>query len=68
MTIQEQVLQLPKNEKIIMMEALWTDLSCQPFDPPAWHMDVLKDTEKAIAEGKEQFIDWDEAKKLLREI
>ena len=68
MTIQEKVLQLPKNEKIQMMEALWTDLSNQSFDPPAWHLDELKATEKAIAEGKEKFIDWDEAKKILREM
>ena len=68
MTIQEKELQLTKNEILQVMEALWTDLSNQPFDPPAWHLDELKDTEKAIAEGKERFIDWNEAKKIMREI
>ena len=31
-----------------------------------WHKDVLADTEKRMAEGKERVIDWSEAKEMLR--
>jgi hypothetical protein len=69
MTIQEQVLQLPKNEKLKMMEALWTNLSRDSSDlvSPAWHETVLKETEARYAAGKEGFSDWEEAKKELRD-
>ncbi|NTV12399.1 MAG: addiction module protein [Desulfobulbaceae bacterium] len=47
------------------MELLWDDLCKNQIDlaSPRWHETVLKDREKAIAEGKDKFVDWEDAKK-----
>lgn len=61
--------QLPRSEKLKWMEVLWEELS-QPgdqFESPAWHEQELKETQKRLAEGKEQSHDWESAKKSLRE-
>lgn len=52
-------------EKLMAMEMLWDDLCKNQQTPssPAWHETVLKDREKAIADGKDDFIDWENAKK-----
>jgi hypothetical protein len=34
---------------------------------PAWHGDVLRDREENIKTGRESFMDWEAAKKQLRE-
>ena len=68
MTI-EAMRQLPRSEKLKLMEALWEELS-QPdteFESPAWHAHELKETESRLAQGKEQVLDWKEAKKKLRD-
>jgi hypothetical protein len=69
MTLEEQVMRLPKAEKLKLMEALWSDLSrnSEEFDPPQWHREALEETERLIAEGKETFMDWEESKRMLRE-
>jgi hypothetical protein len=56
-------------EKLRAMEALWADLSrnADAFDSPAWHGDVLREREKRVEEGKEPYIDWETAKKELRD-
>lgn len=56
-------------EKLRAMEALWADLTrnADSFESPAWHAEVLREREQRIAEGKETFLDWDEAKRQLRE-
>jgi hypothetical protein len=61
--------QMTTAEKLRAMEAIWADLTrnADSFDSPAWHADVLREREQRIAEGKETFIDWDEAKRQLRE-
>ena len=50
------------------MELLWEHLS-RPDDAlesPAWHAQELAETERRLAEGKEQVMDWEAAKKELR--
>ena len=61
--------QMTTAEKLRAMEAIWADLTrnADSFESPAWHADVLREREQRIAEGKETFIDWDEAKRQLRE-
>lgn len=61
-------LQLPRVEKMRLMEALWTDLSdeAEEFDSPSWHEAVLKETEQRVAAGGEKAVAWGEAKRLLR--
>ncbi|MGA2242078.1 MAG: addiction module protein [Verrucomicrobiota bacterium] len=56
-------------EKLRAMEALWADLSRNEaqVESPAWHGDVLHDREKAIKSGKQSFMDWETAKKQLRD-
>ena len=67
MTIQA-VEQLPRSEKLKLMEALWEDLSRpdSDFESPAWHAEELAATERRLAEGNEQILDWGAAKQELR--
>jgi hypothetical protein len=50
------------------METLWSELSRPDadFESPAWHAKELADTERRLAQGKEQILDWEDAKKKLR--
>ena len=56
-------------EKLRAMEMLWADLSHNEaqLESPAWHEEVLRDREARIKSGKESFIDWETAKKQLRD-
>lgn len=56
-------------EKLVLMERLWVDLSRRPDDVPSpdWHGDVLAQRMAAVREGRAQFVDWDDAKKRLRD-
>ncbi|HEX5315608.1 MAG TPA: addiction module protein [Candidatus Kapabacteria bacterium] len=59
---------MTREEKLRIMEELWVDLSRDEsqFASPAWHGDVLRERAEAVKSGKETFIDWEEAKKQLR--
>jgi hypothetical protein len=60
--------QMSRVEKLQAMEALWQDLAeGDQFESPAWHGLALRETERAVKEGKADFIEWEKAKKLLRE-
>jgi hypothetical protein len=37
------------------------------LESPAWHEKVLRDREAKIKSGKESFMDWEAAKKQLRD-
>jgi hypothetical protein len=56
-------------ETLRAMEALWADSSRDEaqFESPAWHGDVLRDREEKIKSGRESFMDWEAAKKQLRD-
>ena len=56
-------------DKIRLMEALWMDLpeGDKVVESPDWHAEVLADRVSRLASGQDTFIDWDVAKKLLRE-
>ena len=60
---------MSKEEKIIMMETLWDDLSTNEdeYDSPSWHADALKESELLLKTGKASFEDWKIVKKKLRE-
>jgi hypothetical protein len=64
----ENVRQLPRSEKLKLMETLWEELSRPDgeFESPAWHAQELAATERRLAEGHEQMLDWDTAKESLR--
>jgi hypothetical protein len=67
MTI-EAVRKLPKSEKLRLMETLWEDLSRpdSDYESPAWHAKELAETERRVAEGREESMEWEAAKKKLR--
>jgi hypothetical protein len=62
----ETLRQLPRSEKLKLMETLWEDLSHPDaeFESPAWHAQELAATERRLAEGKEQMLDWPRQKNL----
>ena len=68
MTVEEQALQLPRAEKLRLMEALWSDLSPEEdkFESPSWHEAALLETKNRLASGQEQTLDWEGAKRKLR--
>jgi len=51
-----------------VLEAIWADLSMDDaqVESPAWHEDVLKETEARVAAGQEHIGDWQTAKRELR--
>ncbi len=57
-------------EKMRAMEMLWDDFCTrQPdFNSPDWHETILKEREKRFKEGKDKLIDWEQAKKEIREL
>ena len=56
-------------EKLALMERLWSDLSRRPEEIPSpkWHGEVLAERIAAVREGRTEFVDWDAAKKRLRD-
>lgn len=65
----DEIMQLPRNEKLMLMEYLWSDLSSDKtgITSPAWHEKELLATEQRIAKGEEKILDWEEAKNKIRE-
>ena len=63
-----EIRQLPRIEKLKLMEALWADLSADDgsFESPAWHVEALRKTDESFSAGREELVDWAEAKKRLR--
>jgi len=57
-------------EKIQTMEYLWDDLchhNTEDIQSPTWHKEILSEREKNIKSGKASFIDWDQAKKEIKD-
>ena len=69
MTALEEIHKMPLREKLLVMEAIWDDISREEenLEVPQWHKDILDERERLIAEGKAKFIDWDDAKNQIRE-
>ncbi|MCF7837705.1 MAG: addiction module protein [Candidatus Marinimicrobia bacterium] len=59
---------MSRTEKLRVMEAIWTDLSASDaeLESPAWHADVLRETEERFSRGEERIVDWESAKRELR--
>jgi hypothetical protein len=64
-----EIQQMPRREKLRLMEALWADLSRDEaeVESPAWHADALRETSARVARGEEKVLDWEQAKKKLRQ-
>lgn len=56
-------------EKIGLMELLWHDISkqSQNVEVPEWHLRVLEERERALANGEDEFIDFEVAIAEIRE-
>ena len=65
----EEIHQLPLREKLLVMEAIWEDLSReeQNLEVPQWHKELLDERERLLAEGKAQYVDWEEAKRQIND-
>ena len=61
--------EMTTSEKLRLMEELWQNLSQTALEvaSPEWHGDVLAERDRLIDSGEETFIDWETAKKRLRE-
>jgi hypothetical protein len=61
--------QLPLHEKLLAMEALWEGIARAEteLEVPEWHKTILDERQCLVAEGKAHFIDWETAKKQLRD-
>lgn len=68
MNLLQNIQELPKIEKLMIMEFLWKDLfeENDEFESPEWHKKSLSETEKRVEDGREEVIDWTEAKRRLR--
>jgi Putative addiction module component len=56
-------------EKLYAMETLWADLcrNAPEEAAPEWHAQVLQERERRLAAGQEEVLDWEEAKRRLRQ-
>ncbi len=63
-----EIQQMPRQEKLKLMETLWADLSRddEAVESPAWHADALRETADRMARGEEKVLSWEQAKSELR--
>jgi len=56
-------------EKIHIMETLWDDLckKAESIPSPLWHKNILQERENRIKTGEEALLDWEIAKKQIRD-
>lgn len=56
-------------QRIDLMEELWQAMSQKPeeIEVPEWHVRVLEERERALANGEDEFIDLDVAMKEIRD-
>jgi len=69
MISQQDVAQLPLDEKLTLMETLWEEISRidENVEVPQWHRDVLDERELKIHSGEAKFLPWDDAKRQIDE-
>ena len=56
-------------DKLLAMESLWDDL-CRwrpSLEPPAWPCKILDERERNLQAGSDEVLDWEEAKRAIRE-
>jgi len=57
------------SEKFMALELIWDDISHNSpnFPSPSWHEEILKARDAKIASGEDKLIDWESAKKQMRD-
>ena len=68
MITEKEIKEMPIDQKLRLMEAIWTEISrtSDSYESPDWHREELEETEERRASGKEAPIEWEEAKAKLR--
>jgi hypothetical protein len=63
-----EIQQMPRREKLRLMEALWAELSREDAEmqSPAWHGEALHESGGRLASGADTLLDWEQAKEKLR--
>jgi Putative addiction module component len=61
--------QMTVTDKIRLMELLWRDISKDPnnVEVPDWQRKLLEDRDQALANGKTEFIDFEDAVAEIRQ-
>jgi len=69
MKLELPLAQMSLADKLEAMERLWADLSryAPEHAVPAWHAEILEERERRLAAGDEKVLDWEEAKRRLRQ-
>lgn len=69
MTVGLPLDRMSTEEKLRVLEETWDSLSATPDEVPSpdWHGEVLKRREEKVKNGESKFIEWDEAKRNIRE-
>jgi hypothetical protein len=57
-------------EKLRVIEAVWENLLKREDEIPMpdWHLEILREREQLVAEGKASYIPWEQAKKEIDEM
>ena len=63
-----EIKHLSREDKLMVMEAIWEDLSNEEdqVKSPDWHKKALQETEHRYCSGQEKMVDRQDAKKKLR--
>lgn len=63
-----EIQQMPRSEKLKLMEILWAELSRDEaeVESPAWHADALRATAERVARSEEKVLSWEQTKAELR--
>jgi hypothetical protein len=69
MKLELPLTQMSLAEKLEAMETLWADLCCNApeWAAPEWHAQILEERERRLVSGEEEVLDWEEAKRRLRQ-
>ncbi|MDQ3020377.1 MAG: addiction module protein [Bacteroidota bacterium] len=64
-----EILSLPKDEKLELIEVLWNSLNegIKDSEIPEWHKEVLEERLKKIENGEMEFVSWEKVKEMLHE-
>ena len=64
MTTRQELRQMSFAEKKDLLETVWYEISYEPenIEVPQRHKDILDEREEALSAGREEVIDWAEAK------
>ncbi len=63
------IAKMTRAEKLQALEAIWADLleGTSEIESPAWHENALRRTEAGLSEGQERILDWEDAKRELKD-